>query len=144
MQNKKMTNPTDGINESNKKLRAIYDQLCCLTAAIKDIDINVEDIELEVDDVEELLQDILDVLSGSSTFNEMSSVSIAAAGTQVFTPGTVHSFAWELGTGATIQISNGVTTNTFETNGNLSFSTTNTQTLTITAVGGTVKLIYIY
>jgi hypothetical protein len=139
-----MTNPTDGINESNKKLRAIYDQLCCLTAAIKDIDINVEDIELEVDDVEELLQDILDVLSGSSTFNEMQSSSIAAAGTLVFTPGNVHSFAWELGTGATIQIANGTSTNTFETNGNVTFSTTNTQTITITAVGGTVKIIYLY
>jgi uncharacterized protein with WD repeat len=116
MQNKKMTNPTDGINESNKKLRAIYDQLCCITTAI----------------------------SPSTTYNEMSSVSIAAAGTQVFAPGTVHSFAWELGTGATIQISNGVTTNTFETNGNVTFSNTNTQTITVTAVGGTVKLIYLY
>jgi len=116
MQNKKMTNPTDGINESNKKLRAIYDQLCCITTAI----------------------------SPSTTYNEMSSVSIAAGATQVFTPGTVHSFAWELGTGATIQISNGTSTNTFETNGNVTFSTTNTQTITITAVGGTVKLIYLY
>lgn len=144
MQNKKMTNPTDGINESNKKLRAIYEQLCCLTAAIKDIDINVGDIELEVDQVEELLQDILDAIGATATFNEMQSSSIAAAGTLVFTPGNVHSFAWELGTGATIQIANGTSTNTFETNGNLTFSTTNTQTITITAVGGTVKIIYIY
>ena len=151
MQNKKMTNPTDGINESNKKLRSIYDQLCCMTSAIKEIDINVGDIELEVDDVEELLGDILNeltvisgLISGGSTFNEMQSSSIAAAGTLVFTPGNVHSFAWELGTGATIQIANGTSTNTFETNGNLSFSTTNTQTITITAVGGPVKLIYIY
>jgi len=144
MQNKKMTNPTDGINESNKKLRAIYDQLCCLTGAVNDIDINVGDIELEVDGVEALLQDILDALSGGGSYNQMSSVSIAAAGTQTFVPNSVHSFAWELGTGATIQISNGVTTNTFESNGNLSFTALNSQTLTITAVGGTVKLIYIY
>jgi hypothetical protein len=116
MQNKKMTNPTDGINESNKKLRAIYEQLCCINTNIAPL----------------------------VTYNEMDSVSIAAAGTQVFTPGTVHSFAWELGSGATIQIASGTSTNTFESNGNLSFSTTNTQTLTITAVGGTVKLIYIY
>jgi hypothetical protein len=33
MQNKKMTNPTDGINETNKKLRSIYEQLCCITAS---------------------------------------------------------------------------------------------------------------
>lgn len=144
MQNKKMTNPTDGINESNKKLRAIYDQLCCLTGAVNDIDINVGDIELEVDDVEELLQEIIDTLNASATFNEMSSVSLAAAGTQTFVPNSVHSFAWELGVGATIQISNGVTTNSFSSNGNLSFSTLNTQTLTITAVGGSLKLIYIY
>lgn len=116
MQNGRMTNPTDGINESNKKLRAIYEQLCCINSSI----------------------------APSITYNEMDSVSIAAAGTQVFTPGTVHSFAWELGTGATIQIASGTSTNTFESNGNLSFSNTNTQTLTITAVGGTVKLIYIY
>jgi hypothetical protein len=144
MQNKKMTNPTDGINESNKKLRAIYDQLCCLTGAVNDIDINVGDIELEVDQVEELLQEIIDTLEGSASFNEMSSVSIAAAGTQVFAPNTVHSFAWELGVGATIQISNGTSTNSFSSNGNLSFSTLNTQTITITAVGGIVKLIYLY
>lgn len=139
-----MTNPTDGINESNKKLRAIYDQLCCLTGAVKDIDINVGDIELEVDQVEELLQEIIDTLEGGASFNEMSSVSLAAAGTQTFVPNTVHSFAWELGVGASIQISNGVTTNSFSSNGNLSFSTLNTQTLTITAVGGPLKLIYIY
>ena len=144
MQNKKMTNPTDGINESNKKLRAIYDQLCCLTGAVNDIDINVGDIELEVDQVEELLQEIIDTLEGSASFNEMSSVSLAAAGTQTFVPNTVHSFAWELGVGASIQISNGVTTNSFSSNGNLSFSTLNTQTLTITAVGGPLKLIYLY
>lgn len=139
-----MTNPTDGINESNKKLRAIYDQLCCLTGAVNDIDINVGDIELEVDQVEELLQEIIDTLEGSASFNEMSSVSLAAAGTQTFVPNTVHSFAWELGVGASIQISNGVTTNSFSSNGNLSFSTLNTQTLTITAVGGPLKLIYLY
>jgi len=144
MQNKKMTNPTDGINESNKKLRAIYDQLCCLTGAVNDIDINVGDIELEVDQVEELLQEIIDTLEGSASFNEMSSVSLAAAGTQTFVPNTVHSFAWELGVGASIQISNGTTTNSFSSNGNLSFSTLNTQTLTITAVGGPLKLIYLY
>jgi hypothetical protein len=144
MQNKKMTNPTDGINESNKKLRAIYDQLCCLTGAVNDIDINVGDIEIEVDQVEELLQEIIDTLEGSASFNEMSSVSLAAAGTQTFVPNTVHSFAWELGVGASIQISNGTTTNSFSSNGNLSFSTLNTQTLTITAVGGPLKLIYLY
>ena len=116
MQNKKMTNPTDGINESNKKLRAIYDQLCCLTG----------------------------ILSGSSSFNEFSSISLVAASNTVFTPNTVHGFAWELGSGATVQISNGTTTNTFSSNGTISFSTLNTQTITITAVGGTVKLIYTY
>ena len=118
-----MSNPTDGINESNKKLRAIYEQLCCINGGVDAISAS---------------------LGVSSTYNELSSVSIAAAGTQVFAPGAVHSFAWELGTGATIQISNGTTTNTFETPGGLSFSNTNTQTITITAVGGTVKLLFIY
>ena len=65
MQNGRMTNPTDGINESNKKLRAIYEQLCCINSSI----------------------------APSITYNEMDSVALAAAGTQVFTPGTVHSFA---------------------------------------------------
>lgn len=140
-----MTNPTDGINESNKKLRAIYDQLCCLTAEVKEIDINVGDIEIEVDQVEELLQDILNALNASGgAFNTMNSSSIAAAGTLVFNPGQVHSFTWELGVGATIQIATGTSTNTFSSNGSISFSTLNTQTLTLTAVGGTVKVIYNY
>lgn len=140
-----MTNPTDGINESNKKLRAIYDQLCCLTGAVNDIDINVGDIEIEVDQVEELLQDILNALNASGgAFNTMNSSSIAAAGTLVFNPGQVHSFTWELGVGATIQIATGTSTNTFSSNGSISFSTLNTQTLTLTAVGGTVKVIYNY
>ena len=38
MQFKKMTNPTDGINESNKRLGSIYDQLCCANATLNDID----------------------------------------------------------------------------------------------------------
>lgn len=32
MQDRKMTNPTDGINETNKKLRQIYEQVCCLSS----------------------------------------------------------------------------------------------------------------
>lgn len=146
MQNKKMTNPTDGINESNKKLRAIYDQLCCLTGAVNDIDINVGDIELEVDGVEELLQDILDaiVAGGGASYNSIDSSSLAAAATLTFTPAQVHSFTWELGVGATVQIATGTSTNTFSNSGSVSFSTLNTQTITITAVGGTVKVIYNY
>lgn len=106
-----MTNPTDGINESNKKLRAIYEQLCCLT---------------------------------TTTYNELDSVTISASGSFTFNPGELHSLAWELGSGASVQISNGSTTTTFETNGNFCFSTLNTQTIVITAVGGTVNLLYIY
>lgn len=140
-----MTNPTDGINESNKKLRSIYDQLCCLTGAIKDIDINVGDIELEVDGVEELLQQILDAISASGgSYNSTDSSSLTASSTLTFNPGDIHGFAWELGSGATVQINTGTSTNTFSSNGTISFSTTNTQTLTITAVGGTVKILYIY
>lgn len=145
MQNKKMTNPTDGINESNKKLRSIYDQLCCLTSEIKNIDINVGDIELEVDQVEELLQDILDAISGSSgSYNSMDSSSLAAAASLTFNPSQVHSFTWELGLGATVTIATGTSTNTFSNSGSVSFSTLNTQTITITAVGGTVNVIYNY
>lgn len=145
MQNKKMTNPTDGINESNKKLRAIYDQLCCLTGAVNDIDINVGDIELEVDGVEALLQDILDALNaGGGSYNSIDSSSLAAAGTLTFTPGQVHSFTWELGLGATVTIATGTSTNTFSNSGSVSFSTLNTQTIVITAVGGTVNVIYNY
>ena len=33
-----MTNPTDGINESNKRLGSIYDQICCVNATLNDID----------------------------------------------------------------------------------------------------------
>lgn len=39
MQDRKMTNPTDGINESNKKLRQIYEQLCCATASYNTINV---------------------------------------------------------------------------------------------------------
>jgi len=145
MQNKKMTNPTDGINESNKKLRSIYDQLCCVTAAVKDIDINVGDITVEVDDVEELLQDILDALNGSGgSYNNMDSSSLAAASTLTFAPGDVHSFSWELGLGATIQINTGTSNNTFSNSASISFSTLNAQSITITAIGGNVNIIYIY
>lgn len=145
MQNTKMSNPTDGINESNKKLRSIYEQLCCLTDAVNDVDINVGDIELEVDGVEELLQDILNALSTSGgAYNTVESSSLATAASLTFNPGDVHSFTWELGIGATVQIATGTSTNTFESNGNISFSTLNTQTLIITAVGGTVKIIYIH
>ena len=115
MQNKKMTNPTDGINESNKKLRAIYEQLCCLT---------------------------------TTTYNELDTVSLSGSETFVFGPGEtippLHSFSWELGTGASIEINNGLTNTIFETNGSVTFSTTNTQVITLIAIGGTVNIIYIY
>ena len=147
MQNKKMTNPTDGINESNKKLRSIYDQLCCLTGAVKDIDINVGDIEVEVGGVEELLQDILDALSGSGgSYNNMASAVVlpSPAPSFIFSTEQIHSFSWELTAGASIQISTGVTTNTFTSSGSISFSTLNAQPITIDAIGGNVNLIYIY
>jgi hypothetical protein len=116
-----------------------------MTSAIKEIDINVGDIEIEVDGVEELLQDILDALSGGgASYNNMNSSSIAAAGTLIFAPGDVHSFSWELGSGASLQIGNGTSTNTFTSSGSISFSALNAQTLTLTAVGGTVNIIYIY
>jgi hypothetical protein len=38
MQFKKMTNPTDGINESNKRLGSIYDQLCCVNSNLVNLD----------------------------------------------------------------------------------------------------------
>lgn len=38
MQFKKMTNPTDGINESNKRLGSIYDQLCCVNSNLINLD----------------------------------------------------------------------------------------------------------
>jgi hypothetical protein len=120
MQNKKMTNPTDGINESNKKLRAIYDQLCCIKTAI----------------------------TPSTTYNELGTVSLSGSETFVFGPGEdippLHSFSWELGTGASIEINNGLTNTIFETNGSVTFSTTNTQVITLFAIGGTVNIIYIY
>jgi len=146
MQNKKMTNPTDGINESNKKLRSIYDQLCCVTSAIKEIDVNVGDITVEVDGVEELLQDILDALNASGgSYNNMGSVAVVNTGPSlIFNPGDVHSFSWELGVGATIQINNGLSTTVFQNSGSITFSTLNAQTITITAVGGIVNVIYIY
>jgi hypothetical protein len=118
MQNKKMTNPTDGINESNKKLRAIYEQLCCLT---------------------------------TTTYNKLGTASIDGSETFIFGPGEItpplHSFSWELGTGASVQITNAdpfSTSTIFETNGSVTFSTTNTQTIEINAIGGTVNIIYIY
>lgn len=146
MQNKKMTNPTDGINESNKKLRAIYDQLCCLTGAVNDIDINVGDIELEVDGVEELLQDILDAIvaggGGGASYNSMDSVAVTPPASFVFAIGQIHSFAWELTSGASVQISTPATTTTFTSSGSISFSTVNAQPITITAIGATVNIIY--
>ena len=33
-----MTNPTDGINESNKRLGSIYDQLCCVNSNLVNLD----------------------------------------------------------------------------------------------------------
>lgn len=39
MQDRKMTNPTDGINESNKKLRQIYEQLCCIGASYNKLNV---------------------------------------------------------------------------------------------------------
>jgi hypothetical protein len=38
MKNNKMSNPTDGINESNKKLTRIHDQLCCVNSNLETID----------------------------------------------------------------------------------------------------------
>ena len=111
MQNKKMTNPTDGINESNKKLRAIYEQLCCLTSAVE------------------------------GSYNALDSYALADGADITFSPGDIHSFAWELATDATVEIDSGSTVNTFSTNGNITFSTLNSQTITITAVGGAVTLL---
>jgi hypothetical protein len=39
MQDRKMTNPTDGINETNKKLRQIYEQVCCLSSSYNKLNV---------------------------------------------------------------------------------------------------------
>ena len=43
-----MTNPTDGINQTNKQLSTVEDQLCCIDGSIKAVENAVENITVEV------------------------------------------------------------------------------------------------
>jgi len=48
MRYKKMTNPTDGINQTNKQLGTVEDQLCCIDDSIKAVENAVENINVTV------------------------------------------------------------------------------------------------
>jgi hypothetical protein len=113
MQNKKMTNPTDGINETNKKLRSIYEQICCISA----------------------------ILPPLPNYDILKLYSLGSGDAQTFIAGKIHSIAWELGSGASITIDNGSTAVTYTSSGSITFSTLNVNEITFDAVGGTVRLI---
>jgi hypothetical protein len=49
MRYKKMTNPTDGINQTNKQLSTVEDQICCVNDSIKAVETAVENINITVD-----------------------------------------------------------------------------------------------
>lgn len=114
MQDRKMTNPTDGINESNKKLRQIYEQMCCISANIP-----------------------------PANYNFVNLVSLSSG--DFFTIGAngAHSITWELGTGASLTIDNGSSAVTFTNSGTITFSTVNLHGIDFTAVGGTVRLMFL-
>ena len=42
MRYKKMTNPTDGINQTNKQLSTVEDQICCVNDSLKAIEASLE------------------------------------------------------------------------------------------------------
>jgi hypothetical protein len=46
-----MTNPTDGINQTNKQLSTVEDQICCVNDSIKAVETAVENINVTVGDV---------------------------------------------------------------------------------------------
>lgn len=109
MQDRKMTNPTDGINETNKKLRQIYEQICCST----------------------------------SNYNTLGVVSLTSSASIAFDPNQLHSITWELGSGATFRIEDGTNTVTFTGNNSITFPSVNSNLLQFTAIGGTVRIMYI-
>jgi hypothetical protein len=114
MQDRKMTNPTDGINETNKKLRSIYEQVCCISTNLPPL----------------------------PNYNILELYSIASGDTQSFGVGQIHSVAWELGSGASINIdTSGSSSVTYTSSGSITFSTLNLNSIDFTAVGGTVRLI---
>ena len=51
MRYKKMTNPTDGINQTNKQLETVEDQICCVNQSIKDLETAIDNISVTVGDV---------------------------------------------------------------------------------------------
>ena len=48
MKYKKMTNPTDGINQTNKQLSTVEDQLCCLDDSVKAVETAIENLNVDV------------------------------------------------------------------------------------------------
>jgi hypothetical protein len=46
-----MTNPTDGINQTNKQLETVEDQICCVNQSIKDLETAIDNISVTVGDV---------------------------------------------------------------------------------------------
>lgn len=82
---------------------------------------------------------------GSGTYNSLDVVSVTSTANKVFLAGTIHSVAWNLGSGASVEIAvNGGTPVSFTKEGSIEFSTYNTQDIQIEAVGGTISLIWTY
>ena len=115
MQDRKMTNPTDGINESNKKLRQIYEQMCCISATLPPV----------------------------ANYNYLNALSLISGDAESFIAGSIHSISWELGSGASVSIDDGSGPITFTSSGSMTFSTLNGNDIGFQAVGGTVRLLII-
>ena len=79
------------------------------------------------------------------TYNTLAQVALSAAGTKTFAIKSAHSIAWDLGTSASITIAiDGGTAVSYTKNGSIEFSGLNANSIVLTAVGGSVSVMWTY
>ena len=102
------------------------------------------DLQRAFNEANARLRGIQEQLCCNGNYNTLGIVGLSSGENQVFNISTAHSISWNLGSGASITINNSVTTGTFTKEGSIEFSSLNNQLITISAVGGSVTLIWTY
>lgn len=91
------------------------------------------------------LREINNMLCCMRGYDEISVQAVTTGNSKTFATKSAHSISWDLGSGASITIAiDGGSAVSFTKEGAIEFSSLNTQSIVITAVGGNISLIWTY
>lgn len=101
--------------------------------------------EIQFNELNRNLRQLNSTICCTNKYNSLEVEAVTSGNSKTFAALTVHSLSWNLGSGASITIAvDSGTAVSFTKEGSVEFSAYNDQSIVVSAVGGTVSLIWVY